>query len=181
MAGSTLQVIRGERSRGLLMDAAHSLFVSQGYAATSMRQIAEDAGLALGGIYNYFPSKEVVFQAILVERHPYQRILPLLEQIQTKPVGNFDRDTARNLMNELSQHPDFFNLMLIEMVEFQGRHQPELFENVLCGVPPPAHLRVYLGMFLSYHITQSLLGDILPSETQERSLDVFAEIFSMTF
>lgn len=181
MTGSTLQVSRGAHSHDLLLDAAQPLFVSQGYAATSMRQIAEVAGLALGGIYNHFPSKESVFQAILVECHPYRQIMSLLEQIQAEPIGNFDRDTARNLMNELGQHPDFFNLMLIEMVEFQGRHLPELFENVLCGVPPPAQLRIYLGMFLSYHITQSLLGDILPPETQERSLDVFAEIFSMTF
>jgi AcrR family transcriptional regulator len=164
MTGSTLQVTRGAHSHDLLLDAAQPLFVGQGYAATSMRQIAENAGLALGGIYNHFPSKESVFQAILVERHPYQQIMPLLEQIQAEPVGNFGRDTARNLMNELGQHPDFFNLMLIEMVEFQGRHLPELFENVLCGVPPPAQLRIYLGMFLSYHITQSLLGDILPPE-----------------
>jgi AcrR family transcriptional regulator len=109
----------GYVTRSLLLDAAHSLFVNQGYAATSMRQIAESAGLALGGIYNHFPSKEAVFQTILMERHPYQQIMPLIQKMQAEPFGNFNESTARGLLNELGQHPKFFNLMLVEMVEFK--------------------------------------------------------------
>ncbi len=104
-------------TRSLLLDAAHLLFVNQGYAATSMRQIAENAGLALGGIYNYFASKEAVFHAILIERHPYQQIMPLIQKMQAESGDHFDENTVRNLLNELGQHPKFFNLMLVEMVE----------------------------------------------------------------
>lgn len=172
-----MQLARGERSRGILLGAAYPLFVNQGYAATSMRQIAESAGLALGSIYNHFPSKEAVFQAILIERHPYQQIMPLLKKMQVDSFRNFDRYMVRNLLNELGQHPRFFNLMLIEMVEFKGKHLPELFENVFCGVPPPARLRVYLSMFASYHMTQSLLIGSMPSDAQEYSLDAFVDIF----
>ena len=172
-----MQLTRGARSCGLLLDAAYPLFVNQGYSATSMRQIAESAGLALGGIYNHFPSKETVFQAILIERHPYQQIMPLLKKMQVNPFSDFDRNTVRNLLNELGQHPKFFNLMLIEMVEFKGKHLSELFENVFCGVPPPARLRVYLSMFVSYHMTQSLLIGSMPSDAQEYSLDAFVDIF----
>ena len=50
----TAQMLKGEHTRGSIINAAHSLFANQGYAATSMRQIAEEAGLALGGIYNHF-------------------------------------------------------------------------------------------------------------------------------
>ena len=76
-------------TRSLLLDTAHLLFVNQGYAATSMRQIAESAGLALGGIYNHFPSKEAVFQTILMERHPYQQIMPLLKEMQVESWRSF--------------------------------------------------------------------------------------------
>jgi hypothetical protein len=62
-------------------------------------------------------------------------------------------------------------------VEFKGKHLPEFFENILCGVPPPAWLRVFLSMFVSYHMTQSLLIGMLPTETQEQSLDAFIDIF----
>ncbi|HQX01642.1 MAG TPA: helix-turn-helix domain-containing protein [Anaerolineales bacterium] len=164
-------------TRSLLLDAAHLLFVNQGYAATSMRQIAENAGLALGGIYNYFASKEAVFHAILIERHPYQQIMPLIQKMQAESGDHFDENTVRNLLNELGQHPKFFNLMLVEMVEFKGKHLPEFVENVLCGVPPPAWLRVFLSMFVSYHMTQSLLIGLSAPDTQEDSLDTFIDIF----
>ena len=41
---------KGEVTRLAVEDAAMGLFLEQGYHATSMRQIAERAGLALGGI-----------------------------------------------------------------------------------------------------------------------------------
>jgi AcrR family transcriptional regulator len=164
-------------TRSLLLDAAHSLFVNQGYAATSMRQIAESAGLALGGIYNHFDSKEAIFHAILIDRHPYQQFMPLIQKIQTESGDHFDQSTVRSLLNELGKHPNFFNLMLVEVMEFKGKHLPELFETVLCGVSPPAWLRVLLGMFVSYHMTQSLLIGLMPSDTQEDSLDAFIDIF----
>jgi AcrR family transcriptional regulator len=164
-------------TRGLLLDAAHLLFVNQGYAATSMRQIAESAGLALGGIYNHFASKEAVFHAILIERNPYPQVAPLIQKMRAEPFGDFDENTARNLLDELGQHPKFFNLMLVEMVEFKGSHLSDFFENVLSGVPPPAWLRVFLGMFVSYHMTQSLLSGLSTPDTQEYSLDAFIDIF----
>jgi TetR/AcrR family transcriptional repressor of uid operon len=39
-----------------LIDAAYSLFVEKGFHATSMREIAKQAGVSLGNIYNYFDS-----------------------------------------------------------------------------------------------------------------------------
>ena len=57
---------RGEQTRNAILQAAHDLFVQQGYHGTSMRQIAKQAGLALGGLYNHFASKEDVFQAATI-------------------------------------------------------------------------------------------------------------------
>jgi AcrR family transcriptional regulator len=172
-----MQSSKGERSRGLLLDAAHSLFINRGYAATSMRQIAKGAGLALGGIYNHFASKEEIFHALLVERNPYPQIAPLIQNMETKSGADIDRSQIRILLGELGRHPKFFNLMLVEMMEFKGSHLPEFFENVLCGVPPPAWMRVFPGMFVSYHMAQSLLNGMLPTKTQEQSLDAFVDIF----
>ena len=53
---------RGERTRAEIIQAAHDLFIQQGYHGTSMRQIAGQAGIALGGLYNHFESKEACIQ-----------------------------------------------------------------------------------------------------------------------
>jgi AcrR family transcriptional regulator len=49
---------RGETSRAAIFDAALALFQERGYEATTMRAIAERAGVSLGSSYHYFASKE---------------------------------------------------------------------------------------------------------------------------
>lgn len=50
--------------RGVL-DAAADLFVTHGYEGTTLRRIAEAAGIKAGSIYHHFESKEALFLAVL--------------------------------------------------------------------------------------------------------------------
>ena len=63
--------------------------MEHGYHATSMRQIAEHAGLALGGIYNHFASKEEIFEGIIIDKHPYKKILPAILAAEGETVEEF--------------------------------------------------------------------------------------------
>ena len=183
-----------ERTRQAILDATYSLIIEQGYAATSMRQIAERAGLALGGIYNHFPSKEDVFSTIILERHPFFQIFPLLDSVEASSIEEFVRKAARLLVDELGHRPDFLNLMLTEIVEFKAQHIPQVFNKIfpmvlplaqrmtnLSGatrsIPPPVIMRAFLGMFFSYYITGILLGPSMPKDMQQDSFDYFVEIF----
>ena len=49
-----------------------------------MRQIAQKADLALGGIYNHFDSKEAVFKAVIAAYHPFVDVIPRLEELEAK-------------------------------------------------------------------------------------------------
>jgi len=53
-------------TRQLLLDAARRRFARQGYAATTVRDIADDAGVNVALINRYFTSKEGLFEACLV-------------------------------------------------------------------------------------------------------------------
>ncbi|MBB4691509.1 TetR/AcrR family transcriptional regulator [Paractinoplanes abujensis] len=53
------------RTRQLLLDAAGNRFASDGYAATTVRDIADDAGVNVALISRYFTSKEGLFEACL--------------------------------------------------------------------------------------------------------------------
>jgi len=48
---------RGEQTRTTVFTAALELFRDRGYEATTMRAIADRAGVSLGSSYHYFPSK----------------------------------------------------------------------------------------------------------------------------
>ncbi|MBK9007275.1 MAG: TetR/AcrR family transcriptional regulator [Anaerolineae bacterium] len=82
---------KGEATRLAIEDAAMNLFLKQGYAATSMRQIADAVGLALGGIYNHFSSKEEIFEGIIIDKHPYKQILPAVLAAEGTPPKTFTR------------------------------------------------------------------------------------------
>ncbi len=183
-----------ERTRQAILDATYSLIIEQGYAATSMRQISERAGLALGGIYNHFPSKDDVFKTIVLERHPFFQIFPLLNSVEAESIEEFVRKAARLLIDELGHHPDFLNLMLTEIVEFKGKHVQEVFAKIfpmmlplgqriaslpgaIRPIPGPVLVRAFFGMFFSYYITGVLLGPAMPAEMQNDSLNHFVEIF----
>lgn len=49
-----------------LVDAALELFADKGFHGTSMRDIARAVGVRESALYNYFPSKEALFEAILL-------------------------------------------------------------------------------------------------------------------
>ncbi|MEO7109635.1 MAG: TetR/AcrR family transcriptional regulator [Polyangiaceae bacterium] len=46
------------------MDTAAELFISTGYDATTTEQIAAKAGTSIGSIYQFFPNKRAMFDAI---------------------------------------------------------------------------------------------------------------------
>jgi AcrR family transcriptional regulator len=79
------KVTKGETTRMAIQDAALDLFLQQGFHATSMRQIADKAGLALGGIYNHFSSKDEIFAAIVMDKHPYKQIVPIILAAKVQP------------------------------------------------------------------------------------------------
>ncbi len=54
-------------NRQAILDAARQVFAELGYGATTVRDIIRGTGLASGTFYNYFRSKEEIFQAIMDE------------------------------------------------------------------------------------------------------------------
>jgi AcrR family transcriptional regulator len=127
---SAPDLTKGEQTRLEIIQAAMTLFSRQGYHGTSMRQIAADAGVALGGIYNHFDSKEDIFQAVSFAYHPIHAILPALEAEKGESVEEVVRYSADKMYETLSERQDFMNLMFIEAVEFKGKHFPEIFTEM---------------------------------------------------
>jgi AcrR family transcriptional regulator len=58
---------RGTRTRTSLVAAARSVFERDGYLASRVTDIADEAGVAHGTFYTYFGSKEEIFAAVLHE------------------------------------------------------------------------------------------------------------------
>ncbi len=186
---------KGEITRMAVEEAAVSLFLEQGYHATSMRQIADRAELALGGIYNHFSSKEEIFEAIIIDQHPYKKILPMIAAAEGDTTEEFFSNAFRIVVRELGSRPEFINLMFIELVEFKGRHgsvmlreiAPKVlpvFEKVIKGrkdlrvTHPAVLMRSFFGMVISYFVTEmvianSVISKLMPKNSTDAYIDIF--------
>ncbi|HSB10194.1 MAG TPA: TetR family transcriptional regulator [Blastocatellia bacterium] len=60
---------KGQQTRAAILETALETFREQGYERTTMRAIAERAGVALGNAYYYFHSKEHLIQAFYGRTH----------------------------------------------------------------------------------------------------------------
>jgi AcrR family transcriptional regulator len=192
---------KGERTRAAIIEAAYALFVQQGYHGTSMRQIAQRAELALGGIYNHFENKEAIFKAVIIAYHPFVTIIPKLEELEDE--GSRDaysteqllRNAAHMFVRELEQQDGLFNLMFIELIELNGRHMPELVDHVLPYVlrfqerlaveqqdqlraeTPVAFFRSFIGTVFTYYVMNELLSGTAVMQMGPLSVDELLDIY----
>lgn len=98
-------------NREAILSAARSVFADLGYGATSVRDIIRKTGLASGTFYNYFRSKEEVFEALMDEG--MRRIRPRLraERIRSRTFEDFIRNAYRTYFDYLATDRDSFQLM----------------------------------------------------------------------
>ncbi len=86
------------QNRDMILDAARNVFAELGYGATTVRDIIRATTLASGTFYNYFKSKEEVFQAIQDESA--LKIRPLLREERAKAgsIEEFISGTFRTFL-----------------------------------------------------------------------------------
>ena len=78
------------RARGVqrvagLLDAGAALFAENGYETTTMTQIAKRAGASIGSLYQFFPSKEVLAEALFARY--VERAASMLEDLAKRAPG----------------------------------------------------------------------------------------------
>lgn len=56
-----------ENAREQIIDEARKQLFSRGYAGTTIRSVAKACGIGVGTVYNYFPSKDLMLSAFMLE------------------------------------------------------------------------------------------------------------------
>ena len=62
---SPLRARRAGETKASLIDTATALFTAKGWAATGMREVAREAGVAVETLYSHFPSKRALLDAVI--------------------------------------------------------------------------------------------------------------------
>jgi len=117
---------RSQATVEVILTAAARVFARSGYAATTTNHVAAKAGVSIGSLYEYFPSKDAILVA-LTERH----------------VDEAERELGR-VLAELGQEclplDRTITRLVRTMVELHAR-DPGLHRVLFEEAPLPAKLR----------------------------------------
>ena len=98
------KLTKGQRTAARILDVAEELFADQGYDGTSLRQIAEGAGIREPGLYNHFASKQDLYEAVL-----YRALNPMAEllaaHLGSAPGLKTYTDLPGLMTDRLLEHP----------------------------------------------------------------------------
>src|SRR3984885_12836159 len=88
---------RGVQRVAELLDAGAALFAKNGYETTTMTQIAKHAGASIGSLYQFFPSKEVLAEALFARY--VERVTSMLEDLSKRAPGLSPQGLAGRLVD----------------------------------------------------------------------------------
>ncbi len=165
--------------RSLILDAALRTFAKRGYSDTKVAEIAAEAGVAEGTLYNYFQSKEELLLALFDEkwniiindiRKKIDRIEDpndKLKAIFTSIVSMFrkNRHLAELFMIDMKQSNIFLNnytinrivefLDIIESVLIEGKNKGLYKKNLDTRVARMIIFGAAQGILLSWVLSES--------------------------
>ena len=145
----------------LIIKAALQLFSEEGYASASMQQIAKQAKVSKGNLYNYFESKEVLLESVLQDGINQFSELYTDNQIELESAEDFEQFVRANF-EILKVNKVFWKLYYSLVTQTKVQH---LFQKIFSPF-----LEQYMKVFQTYfykkgdenpNATAMLLGSII--------------------
>jgi TetR/AcrR family transcriptional regulator, fatty acid metabolism regulator protein len=149
--------------RRAILDAAVRVFARQGFHACRVSDIADEAGVAYGLLYHYFPSKEEVLNTLFLER--WGVMLETIREVDRKPVPVREKLGA-----------------IASFIIDSYRHDPDLMKVIIVEVTRAANSfgQTHLGQIREAY---RLIGEIVTKAQREGvfKAEIDAEFAAMTF
>ncbi len=179
---------KSEETRTRILEAALVLFRKRGFGSTTMRDIAKEAGVALGAAYYYFDSKDALVMAFY--ERAQRELAPQVEEAQSHAKGLEERLRVtlrvklhyfapnRGLLSALSTHIDPQHSLSPFSKEGRAIRDQDisLFARTLEGskVRVPDDLKVHLPRLLwLYQMGLFLFWVYDRSPKQKRTMQLF--------
>ena len=102
--------------RAQILDAATRVFASKGFNRATIRDVARDAGIADGTIYNYFANKTDLLFGLLDRLNDTERRPASLAQVVDTSLAGFFRAYLRERVEALWSNADLLRAVLPEML-----------------------------------------------------------------
>jgi len=116
--------------RRQILDAAIRVFARQGFHATRVSDIADEAGVAYGLVYHYFKSKDEVLNELFVER--WSLLLAAIEETDRTAASPREKlaAVASFIVDSYVHDPELMKVIIVEVTRaansFGRTHLPEI-------------------------------------------------------
>ncbi|HIE5512627.1 TPA: TetR/AcrR family transcriptional regulator [Stenotrophomonas maltophilia] len=114
------RIDRNEQRVTLILQAALQCFLAKGFHQTSMRDIAQAAGVSLGNLYNHFPGKEAIILAVAVAES--EELAPLLQRLAASDGERTQVMAFLQDFHALCRQPEWATLA-VEVLAESARNQ----------------------------------------------------------
>lgn len=127
MREARASAVTSERStRDLILDAAEALFAKHGLDGVAVRDLARETRLTPSSLYNHFPSKQALYDAVL-ERGLQPIVEMTAEAWQAGPLKPQSvRAQIERMVAHLAAHRDLAPLLQRVMLEDAARPEPRI-------------------------------------------------------
>lgn len=192
-----------EKTYFALLESAADLYSSQGYARTTINEIASHAGMTRGAFYWHFQSKEDVIKGIW-ENHAYPSFNPIREVMANLPKDNpapVFRDQINKLIDlfandKLVARAMFIIIHNMEISDKEGhlhaflREQHQMFQDVIStafkaiesagqlrpGIDPKVTANTCLCLFVG--VVDKALLPFMDLDLETEGKEIFASFFN---
>lgn len=110
-----------------ILDTAEQLFTNHGYAATSIRNIADNAGVNPALVHYYFGSKHALLEVVL--QRSLEPLVKALASLKTNKSASIE-DIVALLIPMAAAHPNIPRLLTREVLLPGGEMQDYFLENL---------------------------------------------------
>ena len=123
------RLLQKEATRKILLQSAYSLFVEKGYEKTTMRALAENAGVGLGTIFKHFSDKPSILAAAFEEdlnavlQNAFRTLPSLGITSQLIHISN-------HLYSFYAKNPIFSRALIKEVLFLEGDHGKVLHQQL---------------------------------------------------
>ena len=117
-----------------IKQAARELVANEGFSSsTSTTLIAERAGVSIGSLYQYFPTREAIFLALFEETSAQMTttMKKVMVRILDQPLEKGVREVLRQLLVLHREHELVLLKMVAQVPELKLATQPLSFENMI--------------------------------------------------
>lgn len=146
--------------------AASVLFKEKGYAATSMRDLAQALGIEAASLYSHIKSKEEILQALCFEMA--RRFRKSLEKVETADIS-YSEKLRRGILGHVQVMAEELTASAVFMNEHRHLSQPYLRDFLLMRIN-------YINRFKKIIESGITAGEFMKVDTKLAVMTLFSSL-----